>query len=156
MKTDWRWLVANVISGISLLCLIIFGISYLKFKNANIHEDVQIRVTNNPVLLSQPIHMELVAQKNFSCQSKEMYGIARLTKDNKVIKTLILDEFIKSPIKNQKPGTVVNEWTFNMPEGMTEGNWHIDLVGKANCQNFVFTLDKKCVYDNILLEVKNK
>ena len=39
----------NVISGISMITLIVLGVAYLSFKNAFVFQDIKIEITNNPI-----------------------------------------------------------------------------------------------------------
>ena len=47
--TPSRIVILNIISGLSLATCIIFGVTYMSFKNANVFQDIKIEITNNPV-----------------------------------------------------------------------------------------------------------
>lgn len=144
---------ANLLSGLSLMCLIVFGISYIEFRNTPIYENYKIEITNNPITGDEDIEFIMVGRKVLNCQAKNVYGIATSQDGNKQVK---LDQFTKMYIHNIAPGTdVTNTWAFKKPEELTPGYWRVDMVGDWTCRHFVFTsLETVRNHENILLIVK--
>lgn len=143
---------ANLISGISLICLIVFGVSYIQFKNTPIYDNYKIEIVNNPVTGGEDIEFVMVGRKVLDCQAKNVYGIAT-NQEGKIVK---LDRFTKMYMRNVTPGTqVTNTWSFAKPEDLTPGYWRVDMVGDWNCRHFVFTsLETVRNHENILLIVE--
>jgi len=42
--TPSRIVILNIISGLSLATCIIFGVTYMSFKNANVFQDIKIEI----------------------------------------------------------------------------------------------------------------
>ena len=144
---------ANAISGLSLVCLIVFGFSYLQFKNTPIYQDYKIEITNNPVTENEDIMFAMTGEKMLDCQADKVYGVAT-SQDGTV--EVILNQFTNTYIRNVKKGTVVtNSWSLHKPEEITPGYWRVDMVGEWTCRMWIFTsVETIRMHENILLIVE--
>lgn len=145
---------ANVISGVSLICLIVFGISYINFKNMPIYQNYRIEIINNPITGNEDIEFVMVGHKVLDCQAEKVYGVATNRDGSKEV---ILDKFTRIYMRNVKPGAkVTNNWAFARPKELTPGIWRVDMVGEWTCRTGVFTsIETIRNHDNILLIVEN-
>lgn len=145
-------IIANVISMLSIACLIVFGVSYLKFKNTPIYESYRVEIINNPITGDKNIEFVMVGKKTLSCQANKIYAVATDTKGNEVV----LDQFVKTHIRNTAIGeNVMNNWTLAKPVNMQPGIWRVDMVGHWECRYFVFH-SKEVIrnQENILLIIE--
>ena len=144
---------ANLISGFSLICLIVFGISYIQFKNTPIYDNYKIEIVNNPITGNKDIEFVMVGRKVLDCQAKNVYGIATSQDGSKTVK---LDQFTKMYMRNLSVGeSVTNSWAFKKPLELTPGYWRVDMVGDWTCRHFVFaSLQTIRNHENILLIVE--
>jgi len=144
---------ANVISGLSLVCLIVFGFKYLEFKNTPIYQDYKIEITNNPVTAGEDIMFAMTGEKMLDCQADHVYGIAT-NQDGTV--EVVLDKFTSMYKRNVKKGqTVTNSWSLHKPAEITPGYWRVDMVGHWSCRMWIFTsMETVRMHDNILLVVE--
>ena len=142
----------NLISGISLICIIIFGIEFLIFKNTPIYENYTIEIVNNPITGNNDIEFAMVGKKVLDCQANNVYGIATNNQGDEII----LDQFTRTYIRNVKPGeTVTNNWAFAKPKALTPGIWRVDMIGTWTCRFFIFKNQETIRnHENILLIVK--
>lgn len=139
----------NVVSGISLACLIIFGVSYISFKNTEVYSDYSLSVINNPIKEGSDIMFTLMGTKLLDCRADGMYGIA-VHKDTK--ETVLLTDFTSGYIRNVTPGErVTNSWSFARPDELGSGVWHTSIEGTWHCKYMIFTNTKRFTYDNILI-----
>ena len=144
--------VANIVSGISMVTLIAFGVSYLQFKNAFVFEDIMIEITNNPVTQGQEIEFMMLGSKSHSCNSKTVYGKAYSDDSEDVI---LLNKFTQQYVHNTRPGELIpNQWKLAMPANMYAGDWRVSMTGEFDCNYLIFTMPKSQTYSNILLVVK--
>jgi hypothetical protein len=145
-------IIANLISMISLVCLVVFGVTFLQFKNTPIYQDYKIEITNNPITGDEHIEFAMIGKKNLDCQADHVYGVAYNDKDQEVI----LDQFATMYTRNVSPGKfVTNSWSFVRPSDLTSGIWRVDMVGEWTCRYFVFTnYETIRNHDNILLIVE--
>lgn len=143
---------ANVISGLSLVILIVFGFKYLEFKNTPIYENYSIEIVNNPVTRGDDIKFVMVGTKVLSCTAKNVYGIAYNDIDNKQTK---LDQFTQMYIHNTQIGEdVTNRWAFAMPTDLSPGTWRVDMVADWECRFWIFKEKTTRTFGNILLIVE--
>lgn len=141
----------NVISGFSMITLIVLGVSYLSFKNAFVFQDIKIEITNNPITGHKDIDFMMIGSKKFECNSTAVYGIAY--NDSK--DAVKLDQFTKQYIRNTAPGKEVpNTWSLAAPEQLTKGVWRVSMTGEFECHYLIFTQHKSQTFDNILLIVE--
>jgi len=144
---------ANVISGLSLVCLIVFGFKYLEFKNTPIYQDYKIEITNNPVTEGEDIMFAMTGEKMLDCQADKVYGIATSQDGTVEVK---LDKFTSMYTHNVKKGQkVTNSWSLHKPAEVTPGYWRVDMVGHWTCRMWIFTsMETIRWHDNILLVVE--
>lgn len=145
-------LIANVISGLSLISLIVFGFSYLQFKNTPIYENYKIEVTNNPITDNMDIMFAMTGRKMLDCQAQKVYGIATRHDGLEVI----LDRFVIMYTRNIAKGeNVTNNWSFAKPDNLVPGYWRVDMVAEWTCRMWIFTsVETVRHHDNILLVVE--
>jgi len=74
--TPSRIVILNIISGLSLATCIIFGVTYMSFKNANVFQDIKIEITNNPVTGNSDIEFSMIGYKRYEYNSTAVYGVA--------------------------------------------------------------------------------
>ena len=144
---------ANIISGLSLVCLIVFGVSYLKFKNTPIYDNYSIVITNNPITDEKNIEFAMTGRKVLDCQASKVYGLA-INQDG--TQEVILDRFVTTYRRNITPGeNVTNSWSFQKPEELTTGYWRVDMIAHWTCRMWIFTQTETIRHhDNILLIVE--
>jgi len=152
MNKTTQMIAANVISSISLVALIVFGVQWLIFKNTPIYENYRVEIVNNPVTGEEDIEFVMVGKKTLNCQANSIYAIATSTSGKEVV----LDKFVKTHIRNVTPGkSVTNNWTIAKPSGMEPGVWRVDMVGHWKCRYFVFTTTETIRnHENILLIIQ--
>ena len=66
--------ITNVISGLSLVCLIVFGVNYLIFKNTQPYQNLVMEIVNNPVTNYDDIHFAMAGTKVLECIVDKAYG----------------------------------------------------------------------------------
>jgi len=142
----------NVISGISMIAIIVLGAAYMSFSNAFVFQDVKIEIVNNPVEQSRDIEFMMIGSKKFECNSTEVYGTAYHA-DGHMHR---LDKFTKQYTRNTRPGEPVpNQWHMKVPDDMVEGGvYRVSMTGNFVCNYLIFQTEKSQTYDNILLEVE--
>lgn len=141
---------ANLISGISLICLIVFGVNYLIFKNTPVYSDYTIEIVNNPVTGEEDIQFAMVGTKKLECVANNVYGIA-YGKETQVR----LDQYTKAYIRDIKPGeTVTNTWSYKKPLELQPGIYRVTMFGDWTCRMWVFKETTTRTYENILLIVE--
>jgi len=147
-----RIVLANIISVISLASLIVFGVTYLKFKNTPIYENYRVEIVNNPITGDKNIEFVMVGKKTMNCTANKIYAVATNSQGDEVI----LDRFVKTHIRNVSIGdSVTNNWTLAKPDELHPGVWRVDMVGHWECSYFVFS-SKEVIrnQENILLIVE--
>jgi hypothetical protein len=144
-----KLIAANLISGLSLVTLIVFGVQYLIFKNTPVYENYSIEIINNPITGNDDIQFAMSGQKMLDCQAHNVYGIAY--GEGKEIK---LDQYTKAYIRNVTKGeNVLNAWSYRKPEELTTGVYHVTMFGDWDCRFWIFNETSTRSYDNILLVV---
>ena len=148
--TPIRTIILNVISGISLSLCIIFGITYISFKNANVFQDIRIEITNNPITGTEDIKFSMVGYKQYECSSTKVYGVAYSEDGTHTHK---LDAFTKQYIRNVRPGEPMpNNWEMERPTDMVHGGrYRVTMTGEFVCNHWIFQVPKIQSYQNILL-----
>lgn len=142
---------ANLISGLSLIFLIVFGINYLIFKNTHPYENLVMQVANNPVTAQDDIHFAMAGTKVLPCIVSKVYGKAHDNDGHEVY----LTEFTEQYIRNVSVGeSVTNSWAMRKPETLHTGVWRVDIIGDWTCRFWIFEETKTRSYDNILLIVE--
>ena len=142
----------NVISGISLVTLIVLGIAYMSFNNAFVFQDVKIEIVNNPVEQTRDIEFMMIGYKKHECNSTRVYGVAYAQDGSH---SYDLDLFTKQYTRNTRPGEEVpNQWHMKVPDDMVEGGvYRVSMTGDFVCNYLIFTQEKSQTYNNILLIV---
>jgi hypothetical protein len=142
----------NVISGISMITLIVLGVAYLSFKNAFVFQDIKIEIVNNPVENSRDIEFMLIGYKKHECNSTAVYGVAYAEDGSH---SHVLDLFTQQYTRNVSPGEEMpNQWSMKVPEDMKQGGiYRVSMTGEFICNYLIFQQEKSQTYDNILLEV---
>jgi len=148
--TPSRIVILNIISGLSLATCIIFGVTYMSFKNANVFQDIKIEITNNPVTGNSDIEFSMMGYKRYECNSSAVYGVAYAEDGSHSHK---LDAFTKQYTRNTRPGeTLPNMWSMERPEDMyLGGRYRVTMTGEFVCNHWVFQVPKIQSYQNILL-----
>lgn len=145
--------ITNVISGLSLVCLIVFGVNYLIFKNTQPYQNLVMEIVNNPVTNTDDIHFAMAGTKVLECIVDKAYGVA--TNNENENEKVILKEFTEQYMRNVPVGEgVTNSWKMRKPAELHTGIWRVDIIGDWQCMFWVFKENKTRSYDNILLIVK--
>ena len=142
----------NVISGLSMVTIISFGIAYMSFDNAFVFTDTEIGITNNPVTAEQDIEFYMVGSKKYQCNSTAAYGVAHSVDGSH---SHDLNTFTKRYIQATAPGErVENGWHMAVPEHMKKGGeYRVSMTGEFECVHLIFKTQKAQVFDNIYLKV---
>lgn len=148
-----RIVLLNILSGLSLAVCIIFGVTYISFKNANVFQDIKIEVVNNPVTQEDDIEFHMIGNKPYECASTAVYGVAYAEDKSH---SHDLDAFTKQYVRNTRPNELVpNMWSMERPEDMIQGGrYRVTMYGKFMCNHWIFTVPKTAEYSNILLIVE--
>lgn len=142
---------ANIISGLSLTFLVVFGVNYLIFKNTQPYQNLVMEVVNNPVTGNDDIHFAMAGTKILECIVDKAYGLAHHNDGS----TVVLNEFTEQYVRNVTVGeSVTNSWKMRKPPEMHTGVWRVDIVGDWKCVFWVFEETRTRSYDNILLVVE--
>lgn len=150
--TPIRTMLLNVISGLSLAICIIFGVTYVSFKNANVFQDIKIEIINNPITGNSDIEFSMIGYKRYECNSTRIYGVAHAEDGSHKHE---LDAFTKQYTRNVRPGEPLpNMWSMERPSGMTRGGrYRVTMFGDFVCNHWIFKVPKTAEYSNILLIV---
>ena len=150
--TPTRTILLNIISGLSLATCIIFGITYISFKNANVFQDIKIEITNNPITNNNDIEFMMMGYKPYECASTQVYGVAYADDGH----SHVLDKFTKQYTRNTRPKeNVPNQWSMAVPEDMiVGGEYRVSMTGEFVCNHWIFQVPKVQTYGNILLIVE--
>ena len=150
--TPTRTILLNIISALSLATCIIFGITYLSFKNANVFQDIKIEITNNPITNNNDIEFMMMGYKPYECASTQVYGVAYADDGH----SHVLDKFTKQYTRNTRPKeNVPNQWSMAVPEDMiVGGEYRVSMTGEFVCNHWIFQVPKVQTYSNILLIVE--
>ena len=142
----------NVISGLSMVTIITFGIAYMSFDNAFVFTDTEIGITNNPVTKDQDIEFFMVGSKKYQCNSIAVHGVAHATDGSHSHK---LNTFTKRYIQATAPGEAVeNGWHMRVPDDMRHGGeYRVSMTGEFECIHLIFKTHKKQEFANIYLKV---
>ena len=148
-----RIVILNIISGLSLAVCVIFGVTYMSFKNANVFQDIKIEITNNPITKTDNIEFMMVGYKQYECNSTIVYGEAYAEDGSHSHK---LDAFVKQYIRNVRPGEeTLNIWSMERPPDMISGGrYRVTMTGEFICNHWIFQVPKIQSYQNILLIVE--
>jgi hypothetical protein len=143
-------ILSNIISGLSLITLVVFGTQYLMFKNTEPYQNLSMSIVNNPITGNENIEFVMIGRKVLQCSVDNAYAIAVNNRDE----TVILNEFVELYYRNIDIGdSVTNTWKIRRPEALTEGVWRVTMVGDWTCSSWIFEETRTRTYDNILLIV---
>ena len=143
-------ILSNIVSGISLILLVIFGAQYLIFKNTEPYQNLTMSVINNPVTDDNDIHFAMIGKKVLECSVDNVYAIAVNSNEQ----TVILNEFTELYYRNTQPGdNVTNSWKMRKPKDLSNGIWRVSMIGNWTCKRWIFVETQTRTYDNILLIV---
>ena len=150
--TPTRTILLNIISGLSLATCIIFGVTYISFKNTNVFQDIKIEITNNPITNNNDIEFMMMGYKPYECASTQVYGVAYADDGH----SHVLDKFTKQYTRNTRPKeNVPNQWSMAVPEDMiVGGEYRVTMTGEFVCNHWIFQVPKIQTYGNILLIVE--
>ena len=150
--TPTRTILLNIISGLSLATCIIFGVTYISFKNANVFQDIKIEITNNPITNNNDIEFMMMGYKPYECASTQVYGVAYADDGH----SHVLNKFTKQYTRNTRPGvSIPNQWAMAIPEDMiVGGEYRVSMTGEFVCNHWIFQVPKIQTYGNILLIVE--
>jgi len=141
---------ANLISGLSLIFLVVFGVNYLIFKNTPVYTDYTIEIINNPITGDSDIQFAMSGKKNLDCTANNVHGIAVRGGDS-----ITLDNYTQGYKRNIAVGEfVTNQWAYARPKGLHPGVWHVTMQADWTCRLWIFQETSQRSYDNILLVVK--
>ena len=148
-----RIIILNIISGLSLATLIVFGVLYMSFDNAFVFTDTHISITNNPVTAEQDIEFYMVGSKKYQCNSTAAYGIAHAIDGSH---SHNLNTFTKRYIQATAPGErVENGWHMRVPNDMSQGGeYRVSMTGEFECIHMIFKTHKVQEFANIYLKVE--
>ena len=148
-----RVILLNIISGCSLAILIVFGVTYMSFKNANVFRDVKIEITNNPVTKEDDIEFHMIGNKPYECASTAVYGVAYAEDGSH---SHDLNAFTRQYLRNTRPGEPVpNVFSMERPQDMYfGGRYRVTMYGDFICNHWIFKVPKTAEYTNILLIVE--
>ena len=143
----------NIISGFSMIALIVLGVAYMSFSNAFVFQDIKIEIVNNPIEQSRDIEFMMIGYKKHECNSTRVYGVAYAEDGSH---SHDLDLFTQQYTRNVRPGEEMpNQWHMKVPDDMVEGGvYRVSMTGDFVCNYLIFTQEKSQTYDNILLEVE--
>ena len=149
--TPTRTILLNIISGLSLATCIIFGVTYISFKNANVFQDIKIEITNNPITNNNDIEFMMMGYKPYECASTQVYGVAYADDGH----SHVLNKFTKQYTRNTRPGvSIPHQWAMVIPEDMiVGGEYRVSMTGEFVCNHWIFQVPKVQTYSNILLIV---
>lgn len=149
----YRIVLLNIISGLSLATCIIFGVTYLSFKNANVFRDIKIEIVNNPITGTDDIEFMMIGYKQYECNSTKVYGVAYAEDGSHSHE---LDAFTQQYTRNTRPGdSIPNRWSMERPADMHDGGrYRVTMFGDFVCNHWIFQVPKTAEYSNILLVVE--
>lgn len=146
-----KLIINNVVSGLSLLILVIFGTQYLIFKNTEPYQNLIMAIINNPVSGNE-IHFAMVGHKMLSCTVDNVYAVATNRDGDEVV----LNEFLNLYYRNTEVGeNVTNSWVIKRHPDIVPGIWRVSVFGDWKCTQWIFSETKTRSYDNILLVVND-
>ena len=145
----------NIISGLSMVTLIVLGITYLGFTNAFVFNNAGIAVTNNPVTGGQ-INFILEGSRKHECTLTRVHSDAY---DDDTGESFEFDFARKIYIRSDDylgsdTGIVDHQWAMPVPDGMGPGVYRVTLYSEFNCVYLLFTANKVQMFDNIALIIK--
>jgi hypothetical protein len=145
----------NVISGLSMVTLIVLGVSFVSFNNAFVFNNAGIAVTNNPVTSGQ-INFILEGNRHHECTLTRVHSDAY---DDATGEHFEFDFARKIYIRSNDylgsdTGIVDHQWAMPVPDGMGPGVYRVTLYSEFDCVYLLFKKHKIQMFDNISLIIK--
>jgi hypothetical protein len=145
----------NVISGLSMVTLIVLGVSFVSFNNAFVFNNAGIAVTNNPVNNGQ-IDFILEGSRKHECTLTKVHSDAY---DDATGERFALDFARKVYIRSDDylgsdTGIVDHQWAIPVPDDMQPGLYRVTLYSEFECVYLLFKKTKVQLFDNISLIIE--
>jgi len=145
----------NVISGLSMVTLIVLGVSFVSFNNAFVFNNAGIAVTNNPVNNGQ-IDFILEGSRKHECTLTKVHSDAY---DDATGERFPLDYARKVYIRSDDylgsdTGIVDHQWAIPVPDDMQPGLYRVTLYSEFECVYLLFKKTKVQIFDNISLIIE--
>ena len=145
----------NVISGLSMVTLIVLGVSFVSFNNAFVFNNAGIAVTNNPVNNGQ-IDFILEGSRKHECTLTKVHSDAY---DDATGERFPLDYARKVYIRSDDylgsdTGVVDHQWGIPKPDDMQPGVYRISLYSEFDCVYLLFKKTKVQIFNNIALIIE--
>ena len=145
----------NVISGLSMVTLIVLGVSFVSFNNAFVFNNAGIAVTNNPVTSGQ-INFILEGSREHECVLTKVHSDAY---DDATGERFALDFARKVYIRSDDylgsdTGVVDHQWGIPKPDDMQPGVYRVSLYSEFDCVYLLFKKTKVQIFNNISLIIE--
>tara|TARA_R110002033_G_scaffold157086_2_gene193233 strand:+ start:1060 stop:1536 length:477 start_codon:yes stop_codon:yes gene_type:complete len=145
----------NVISGLSMVTLIVLGVSFVSFNNAFVFNNAGIAVTNNPVNNGQ-IDFILEGSRKHECTLTKVHSDAY---DDATGERFPLDYARKVYIRSDDylgsdTGVVDHQWGIPKPDDMQPGVYRVSLYSEFDCVYLLFKKTKVQIFNNIVLIIE--
>ena len=145
----------NVISGLSMVTLIVLGVSFVSFNNAFVFNNAGIAVTNNPVTSGQ-INFILEGNREHECVLTKVHSDAY---DDATGERFPLDFARKVYIRSDDylgsdTGVVDHQWGIPKPDDMQPGVYRVSLYSEFDCVYLLFKKTKVQIFNNISLIIE--
>ena len=145
----------NVISGVSMVTLIVLGVSFVGFNNAFVFNNAGIAVTNNPVTSGQ-IDFILEGSRRHECTLTKVHSDAY---DDATGERFPLDFARKVYIRSDDylgsdTGVVDHQWGIPKPDDMQPGVYRVSLYSEFDCVYLLFKKTKVQIFNNIALIIE--
>ena len=145
----------NVISGVSMVTLIVLGVSFVGFNNAFVFNNAGIAVTNNPVTSGQ-IDFILEGSRRHECTLTKVHSDAY---DDATGERFPLDFARKVYIRSDDylgsdTGVVDHQWGIPKPDDMQPGVYRVSLYSEFDCVYLLFKKTKVQIFNNISLIIE--
>jgi hypothetical protein len=145
----------NVISGLSMVTLIVLGVSFVSFNNAFVFNNAGIAVTNNPVNNGQ-IDFILEGSRKHECTLTKVHSDAY---DDATGERFPLDYARKVYIRSDDylgsdTGVVDHQWGIPKPDDMQPGVYRVSLYSEFDCVYLLFKKTKVQIFNNISLIIE--
>ena len=145
----------NILSGVSMVTLIVLGVLFVGFNNAFVFNNAGIAVTNNPVTSDQ-INFILEGSRRHECTLTRVHSDAY---DDATGESFEFDFARKIYIRSDDylgsdTGIVDHQWAMPVPDGMGPGLYRVTLYSEFDCVYLLFKATKVQMFDNISLIIK--
>ena len=145
----------NILSGVSMVTLIVLGVLFVGFNNAFVFNNAGIAVTNNPVTGDQ-INFILEGSRRHECTLTRVHSDAY---DDATGESFEFDFARKIYIRSDDylgsdTGIVDHQWAMPVPDGMGPGVYRVTLYSEFDCVYLLFKRTKIQMFDNIALIIE--